>query len=192
MEKSPVDSTISLRLPDEAQVVPQETVSIGGQDYDVKSPWLGSRIEGEFDPARMDLVRLPVELVFEGRNIYVARETRDAFIVMAAAAAKDGIGLMVDSGYRSAAYQQRIYKRKMAQGDDFYAVARWVAPPGYSEHMTGTTLDLVPSNWSFNGTLADKWLQENGGVFSFTQSYPQNSPGGFAWEPWHWKYTGGS
>lgn len=185
------DPTIRSRR-QETQVRPREIVTIDDQDYEVKEPWLGHRIEGDFDPARMDLVRLPVELVFESRNIYVTRKTHAAFILMAEAAAGDGVEIMVDSGYRSAAYQQRIYLRKMAKGDGFYKVARWVAPPGYSEHMLGTTLDLVPSNWAFSGTLADKWLQENGDRFSFTQTYPEKSVDGFAWEPWHWKYSSGS
>ena len=176
----------------ESSARPREVVTIDGKVYEVKAPWLGHMIEGDFDPAGMDLVRLPVELVFENRNIYVTRETREAFVRMAEAAARDGVELMVDSGYRSAEYQQRIYQKKMAKGDDFYDVARWVAPPGYSEHMMGTTLDLVPSNWTFNGIPADRWLQENGERFSFTQTYPQESEGGFSWEPWHWKYTGGS
>ena len=176
----------------ESPAQPREVVTIGGQIYEVKAPWLGHTIEGDFDPARMDLVRLPVELVFENRNIYVTRETREAFVRMAEAAASDGVELMVDSGYRSAAYQQKIFQRKMASGDDFYDIARWVAPPGYSEHMMGTTLDLVPSNWTFSGIPADRWLQENGGEFSFTQTYPQESHSGFSWEPWHWKYTGDS
>jgi D-alanyl-D-alanine carboxypeptidase len=135
---------------------------------------------------------LPVELTFENRKIYVTPETRDAFVEMARSAALDGVTLLVDSGYRSPAYQRKIYQRKMEEGDDFYAIAHGVAPPGYSEHMLGTTLDLVPSKWTFNNTSADKWLQENGARFSFSQSYPEKTELGFAWEPWHWKYIGGS
>ncbi|MCK4838253.1 MAG: M15 family metallopeptidase [Desulfobulbaceae bacterium] len=175
-----------------APLSPKEYVMIGGKRFEVRPPWLGHRIKGESDPQNLNFAMLPVELVLEKRQIYVTIATRDAFVVMAAAAALEGIKLLVDSGYRSAAYQRQIYQRKMGQGDDFYDIARGVAPPGYSEHMLGTTLDLVPSKWTFSGTLADKWLRENGGEFAFIQSYPQKSDLGFTWEPWHWKYVGDS
>jgi D-alanyl-D-alanine carboxypeptidase len=171
---------------------PKEHVLIGGKRFEVLAPWLGHRIKGETDQQKLDFAMLPVDLVLEKRKIYVTIATRDAFVVMAAAAALEGIELLVDSGYRSAAYQRQIYKRKMEQGDDFYDIARGVAPPGYSEHMLGTILDLVPSKWTFSGTSADIWLRENGGEFAFIQSYPQKSDRGFTWEPWHWKYVGDS
>jgi hypothetical protein len=170
----------------------KEYVMIGEQRFEVLEPWRGHRIGGPQGGEGLEFAMLPVELAFENRKIYVTPETRDAFVEMARAAALDGVMLLVDSGYRSPAYQRKIYQRKMEEGDDFYAIARGVAPPGYSEHMLATTLDLVPSKWTFNNTPADKWLQKNGGRFSFSQSYPEKTELGFAWEPWHWKYIGGS
>ncbi|MEN8136005.1 MAG: M15 family metallopeptidase [Thermodesulfobacteriota bacterium] len=171
---------------------PKEYVVIGGKRFEVLPPWLGHRIKGEIDPQNLEFAMLPVDLVLDKRKIYVTTATRDAFVLMAAAAALEGIELLVDSGYRSAAYQRQIYQRKMGEGDDFYDIARGVAPPGYSEHMLGTTLDLVPSKWTFSGTPADNWLRENGAEFAFIQSYPEKSGRGFTWEPWHWKYVGDS
>jgi D-alanyl-D-alanine carboxypeptidase len=171
---------------------PKEYVMIGDQRYEVVEPWLGHRIADEVEPGKLDFAMLPVHLVMEQRRIYVTSSTRDAYVKMAAAAALDGIELLVDSGYRSVAYQQRIFQKKMAAGEDFYEIARGVAPPGYSEHMLGTTLDLVPSKWTFSGTPADEWLRENGADFAFVLSYPQKSDLGFTWEPWHWKYVGDS
>jgi D-alanyl-D-alanine carboxypeptidase len=169
---------------------PGEFIVIGGSSFEVRSPWLGHRIVAENDPAKLHLAMLPVEHVLERRAIYVTAATRDAFVKMAVAAARDGVKLEVDSGYRSVAYQRRIYQRKLAEGDDFYEIARGVAPPGYSEHMLGTTLDLAPSKWTFNGTPAERWLLENAEEFFFVQSYPRKSDRGFTWEPWHWKYVG--
>ena len=170
----------------------KEYVLIGDKRYEVLSPWLGHRLKGHADPQKFDLVMLPLELVLENRKIYITAATRDAFVEMAAAASLDNVELVVDSGYRSVAYQKRIYQRKMDEGDDFYDIARGVAPPGYSEHMLGTTIDLVPSKWTFSGTAAEKWLNENAADFAFIQSYPQKSDRGFTWEPWHWKYIGDS
>jgi D-alanyl-D-alanine carboxypeptidase len=169
---------------------PKEYVMIGDQRFEIQPPWRGHRIMSEIDQHDLEFAKLPVEFVFEGREIYVTEATRDAFVKMARAAALDGVALLVDSGYRSGEYQQRIYRKKMAEGDDFYDIARGVAPPGYSEHMLGTVVDLVPSKWTFRNTPADKWMRENGAEFAFVLSYPEESELGFTWEPWHWKYVG--
>ncbi|MBU0479674.1 MAG: D-alanyl-D-alanine carboxypeptidase family protein [Proteobacteria bacterium] len=168
---------------------PKEYVVIGSDRYEVGEPWLGHRIVVEQNPRNLELVMLPRKYGEEEREIYVTRETRDAFVKMAEAALQDGVILKVDSGYRSFSYQEQIYKKKLVEGQTFHDISRWVAPPGYSEHILGTTLDLTPSNWTFSKTAAEKWLLKNGGRFSFRQSYPRISRKGFAWEPWHWKYS---
>lgn len=166
-----------------------EYVVIDGQRFAVPVPWLGHRIEPVAEAKNLDFAMLPLALSFARRKVYVTTPTRDAFVKMAAAAAADGVELIADSGYRSVGYQSQIYRRKMAEGDGFYHIARGVAPPGYSEHMLGTAIDMVPSKWTFSGTPAEEWLLKNGTKFAFVQSYPQKSERGFTWEPWHWRYV---
>jgi hypothetical protein len=89
-----------------------------------------------------------------------------AFDRMAAAAAADGITLIVSSGYRTNAEQAVLFA---AHPDP-----KWVAPPGVSLHRLGTELDLGP-------TSAYGWLAANAPRFHFAQRYP--------WEPWHFGYT---
>ena len=89
-----------------------------------------------------------------------------AFDRMAAAAARDGISLVINSGYRSDAEQAALF----AQHPD----PRWVAPPGHSLHRLGTELDLGPPG-------AYGWLARNARRFGFVQRY--------SWEPWHYGYT---
>jgi hypothetical protein len=89
-----------------------------------------------------------------------------AFDRMAAAAARDGISLIVVSGYRSDAEQAALF----AQHPD----PKWVAPPGKSLHRLGTELDLGPSS-------AYGWLYAHSRQFGFLKRY--------AWEPWHFGYT---
>jgi hypothetical protein len=89
-----------------------------------------------------------------------------AFDRLAAAAAADGITLIVSSAYRTNAEQAVLF----AQHPD----PRWVAPPGVSLHRLGTELDLGP-------TSAYAWLAANAPRFHFTQRY--------SWEPWHFGYT---
>jgi hypothetical protein len=91
-----------------------------------------------------------------------------AFDRMAAAAAADGISLVVSSAYRSDAEQAALFA---AHPDP-----TWVAPPGQSLHRCGTELDIGPST-------AYGWLAANAPRFDFTQRY--------SWEPWHYGYIGG-
>lgn len=91
-----------------------------------------------------------------------------AFDRMAAAAAADGVSLVVNSGYRSDAEQQILWD----QNPD----PRMVAPPGTSLHRCGTELDLGPSS-------AYGWLASNATRFGFLQRY--------SWEAWHYGYTAG-
>jgi hypothetical protein len=90
-----------------------------------------------------------------------------AFDRMAAAAAGDGIALIVNSGFRSDAEQAALW----AENPD----PRWVAPPGTSLHRCATELDLGPPG-------AYAWLAANAPRFGFLARY--------SWEPWHFGYTG--
>jgi hypothetical protein len=89
-----------------------------------------------------------------------------AFDRMATAAARDGVSLLVVSGFRSNAEQARLFA---AHPDP-----RWVAPPGKSLHRLGTELDLGPAS-------AYGWLAAHAPAFHFVQRY--------SWEPWHWGFA---
>jgi hypothetical protein len=93
-------------------------------------------------------------------------DVAQAFDRMAAAAAADGVHLIVVSGFRSNAEQAALFA---AHPDP-----KWVAPPGQSLHRLGTELDLGPN-------AAYGWLARNAGRFHFVQRY--------SWEPWHYGFT---
>jgi Transglycosylase SLT domain/D-alanyl-D-alanine carboxypeptidase len=88
-----------------------------------------------------------------------------AFDRMAAAAARDGLSLVVNSGFRSDAEQAALFA---AHPDP-----TWVAPPGRSLHRCATELDLGPES-------AYGWLAANAARFGFVQRY--------SWEAWHYGY----
>jgi hypothetical protein len=92
------------------------------------------------------------------------RDVAAAFDRLYAAARREGVTLLVTSGYRSDAEQARLF----AEHPD----PHWVAPPGRSLHRYGTELDLGPAS-------AFGWLKRNAGRFHFIQRY--------AWEPWHYE-----
>jgi hypothetical protein len=93
-------------------------------------------------------------------------DVAQAFDRMAAAAAADGIGLIVTSGFRDDSEQARLWR---ANPDP-----KWVAPPGRSLHRLATELDLGPPP-------AYGWLARNAPRFGFVKRY--------SWEPWHFGYT---
>jgi hypothetical protein len=86
-----------------------------------------------------------------------------AFDRMSAAAAADGLALLVVSGFRSDAEQAALFA---AHPDP-----TWVAPPGHSLHRCATELDLGPD-------AAYPWLAAHASRFGFVQRYD--------WEPWHY------
>ena len=79
-----------------------------------------------------------------------------AFDRMAAAARRDGVSLVVVSGFRSNAEQAVLFAR--------HPDPKWVAPPGQSLHRLATELDLGPP-------AAYGWLAANARRFHFVQRY---------------------
>jgi D-alanyl-D-alanine carboxypeptidase len=169
-----------------------ETIEIGETTYDVPEQWCGAKLDTVelADPA--DLVQVPQSLTFEDYRIYVTAATRDAFVSMTEAATKDSVELIADSGFRSAGFQTRIIKRRLDEGDSIEKILSMVAPPGYSEHHTGTALDLVPSEALFANTDAYAWLKKQAAEFGFYETIPEQSERGHSWESWHWRFIADS
>ena len=168
-----------------------EFVKIEGEFYPIPPPWRGRKITSEV-PKLTDLKKIPVEFTYNKSKLYLEEKACDAFTEMAESALEDGVHLLAHSGYRSVRYQRVIFAKLMAQGRTWEDLIRYVAPPGYSEHMLGRAVDLYPSNWRFADTQDYKWLQENGARFGFVETYPENSDAGFPWESWHWSHIGRS
>ncbi|AEI63122.1 peptidoglycan-binding protein [Corallococcus macrosporus] len=94
-----------------------------------------------------------------------------AFNRMHAAARAQGITLKVNSGFRSMAEQEALY-RAYKNGTGNLA-----APPGYSNHQGGIAVDI---NTGGTGTSTYRWLANNARNFGFVRTVPS--------EPWHWEY----
>ncbi len=165
-----------------------ETVTIDSVEYRLSEFWCGRGFD-RADIARPEsLVQLLQELTFEDYRIYVLPQTRDAFTAMAEAARKDSVELIVDSGFRSLSFQRRIIRHRLAAGDSFEQVMNSVAPPGYSEHHTGRSLDLCPSEARFAYTAAYRWLKEHALEHGFFETLPQDPEAPLTWESWHWTH----
>jgi hypothetical protein len=168
---------------------PQEEVVINGSTYSILPPWIGKKITApEFDYS--DFRQIPVEYTHNGSKIYILTAALQPMVELLQAAEKDGISLKVESAYRSEEYQKRIFKRMLEKGRTFADIVRYVAPPGYSQHVLGTAVDFFPSNWRFADTPDYAWLREKGRLFGFEETHSQFNPMKIAWEAWHWNLTG--
>jgi D-alanyl-D-alanine carboxypeptidase len=70
-------------------------------------------------------------------------------------AADDGVEFVVDSGWRSPEYQERLLRDAIAKYGSEEEAARWVATPHTSAHVSGDAVDIGPSN-------AIAWLSKHG------------------------------
>ncbi len=113
-------------------------------------------------------------------------------------AEKDGMCLIVLSGYRSKEDQQKIWDTATDRSK--------VAYPGKSEHETGLAVDLggcpmidgvrndagerLELRNDFETLPEYQWLKENAANYGFYQSFTAENQNktGFPAESWHWKF----
>lgn len=166
-----------------------ETVMIGSDLYQVPPPWSGNR---QFPTSRQldELRQIPVEFTYQESKIYILAQAYPALVRMLEQARLEGVIIEVESAYRSINYQTQIFMRMLEKGRTFDDIIRYVAPPGYSQHMLGTALDFFPSNWEFAESEQYLWLQENAKKFGFEETYSKNNRFLMPWEAWHWNYVG--
>lgn len=98
---------------------------------------------------------------------YIGAHIADKFDAMVAAAARDGVRLVINSGYRSRAEQEALWRANPNP--------KYVARPGTSNHEQGNAIDFA------NTAGAWAWLKRNATRFGF-HNYPP--------EPWHYSLDG--
>lgn len=125
-------------------------------------------------------------------------EAAEAIEQLFAASVGEGAGPMqIQNAYRSFAVQTSVHNRLVAQLGKEKAQAQ-SARPGYSEHQTGLTADVVgiPAVCSiaqcFGTTAQGTWLAANAWRFGFIIRYPEGKQQvtGYIYEPWHIRYVG--
>ncbi|MCS6943080.1 MAG: M15 family metallopeptidase [Geminocystis sp.] len=134
---------------------------------------------------------------YYNRREYLHREAAGAFKRMREDAGKEGVELVLISGFRGVEVQGELFNRQIQRKGGMAAAARWSAPPGYSEHHTGYALDIGDGKrpeWNlkldFAKSEAHRWLTEKARGYGFEQSFPANNPQGVGFEPWHWRFVG--
>lgn len=100
------------------------------------------------------------------------------------------------SGYRSYARQKEIYEESVRTKGPAHA-ARYIAPPGASEHQSGLAMDIsIPAldfqlEETFDTTKEGKWLKQFAPLYGFIIRYPKGVSHitGYAYEPWHIRFV---
>jgi zinc D-Ala-D-Ala carboxypeptidase len=87
-------------------------------------------------------------------------------------AAGEGVKFVVNSGWRSPAYEEQLRRQAIAKYGSEKEAARWVATPKTSAHVSGDAVDLGPSG-------ATAWLSAHGAEYGLCQIYGN--------EPWHYE-----
>ncbi len=130
----------------------------------------------------------------------------DDLAAMLAAAEDAGVHPVICSAYRTAEYQQELFRDRVqrvkkeeglsgARAED--AAAFWVARPGASEHQAGFAVDLVDEDYQQldekqETTDTQRWLIDHCAEYGFILRYPtdKSAATGIGYEPWHYRHVG--
>jgi LAS superfamily LD-carboxypeptidase LdcB len=113
--------------------------------------------------------------VFDEKSPAVTRldpALRRALRLAARDAAQYRVEIVVNSGWRSPEYQERLLGRAVLQYGSEEKAARWVATADTSAHVSGHAVDIGPSR-------ATAWLSRHGAEYGLCQIYRN--------EPWHYE-----
>ena len=133
---------------------------------------------------------------------HLPREVLDAYQrMMERMETEVGKRLLVESGYRSPAYQLYLFLFYLPKhGYSIAETNRFVALPGHSEHgyPPRQAVDFINEEGingedhpeEFEALPEYQWLAAAGQEFGFVLSYPRDNPHHTAFEPWHWHYEG--
>ena len=87
-------------------------------------------------------------------------------------AAGAGVEVVVNSGWRSAEYQEQLLQEAVSEYGSEEEAARWVATAETSPHVSGDAVDVGPSD-------ATAWLSGHGAEYGLCQIWGN--------EPWHYE-----
>lgn len=133
--------------------------------------------------ARTDMVAFPAS-VTSGETEYATPQTVQNFMNMHAAAARDGITLLVVDGHRSEEEQVQLWNRYQSGAGG--VAARPCSQGGNgSNHNSGQAIDIAVgcSNGNSNcNTATYRWLKQNGAQYGFRNAIQS--------DPVHWSPSG--
>ncbi len=140
-----------------------------------------------------------------GNGQLMREDVAPIVLKMMSDARKQGVGISVVSGYRSASRQTMLYNRKVNyykslgcnDEDARRKAATVVNPPGYSEHQTGLCMDITDTSYrglttSQERTKGYQWILAHCAEYGFILRYPvgKENVTEVIYEPWHFRYVG--
>lgn len=173
---------------------------------------------GKFNPSsKEDFVLIPLEYTTNKNQIYLRKETLEAFLKMQNAAEADKIYLKIASATRNFEYQKTLWNNKWSGATlvenqnlsisipdslkRFEKILEYSAAPSTSRHHWGTDIDINDANPEYFetkiGNKTYEWLVKNAPLFGFCQPYNLKSTidnglstgrQGYNEEKWHWSY----
>ena len=167
---------------------------------------LDSLISSDFLIGKFDyrthpwFVKVPAGM--SNREIYIQKETLEAFSKMHEAAKKDGISFLIISGTRNFTDQKAIWENKWSREIVTHKthkatalkILEYSSMPSTSRHHWGTDIDInsLVSSYFKTGKGAEEyaWLVKNAKKYGFYQTYTPKDKGrtGYSVEEWHWSY----
>ena len=166
---------------------------------DPSSPWVLVNKRNGLSPmgfAPSDLIVPPMP---HANGQRLRADAAAALARMAAASVEAGAGQVgIDTAFRSYDTQDALYDKTLARRGRAWTDT-WYLRPGYSEHQTGLTVDLLPvgrSDCTINDCIDETpqgaWLARNAWRFGFLLRYERGhtSTTGVGFEPWHFRYVG--
>lgn len=191
--------TVTDKLPEQKKPFDKNQFSID----DPKSPWVVVNKKRALNPAHYapsDLTtpNIPLRSNITSQERQVTAVTARALESLVGDAKEQGIGLTLESGYRSYSFQENLYSRYVRQQGQFVADTQ-SARAGHSEHQTGLTADLGGITQPacnvepcYADTPEGRWVAANAHKYGFIVRYPKGKTAitGYMYEPWHVRYVG--
>ena len=165
---------------------------------DMDSDWVLVNRRNPLSPKTFAPSDLMVPPMSDAAGQQLRTDAAKALGRMASAVAADAGRIGIDTAYRSYATQDALYDKWLARRGRTWTDT-WYARPGYSEHQTGLTVDLLPvgeSNCSINDCIDETpqgaWLARNAWRYGYILRYEKGyrSTVGLGFEPWHFRYVG--
>lgn len=137
----------------------------GASRFGPNAAWADGAFLGQTELAAIVDSRLDIERL--------ALKTIGPYLALVAAAAEDGVQVMLNSGFRSYPEQKHLHDGFVRGLPGFNTAAK----PGFSKHQNGIAFDLTVPGGDGNPTY--EWLKRNATRFDFVRTV--------SGEPWHWE-----
>ena len=154
------------------------------------------KLAADYVPDGLQIVKSHADRTSD-ETAQLQKKAAEAFNDLTADAKKDGVGIVLTTGYRSYSTQKGLYDYYVSKYGRKKA-DRMSAEPGTSEHQTGLACDTSSAEVNYGltqkykNTKAGKWLKKNSYKYGFIIRFPQGKEDvtGYEYEPWHIRYVG--